>query len=414
MHNMSLVSLVVLAGLILNIIYYNRHEKIFVAALAAKIMAGFCLGILYKYYLGGGDTFQYFYEAKTIVGYLLEHPSAWYPLFFNTTEVVGLAGQVVYYDQPRALLFAKIISMFYLFSGGNYWIISAFLGLINLLCIRQLVRELNMSFPGYSSSFAIAFYFLPTFVFWTSGLLKEGLAIAALGILVMVALRYIRTRLFVGWYWLLAALVCLVVLWQLKYYYAALVVPVLGSLTVFFMIKKKKGMSPVVLVVIFAGGILVASSLHYNLSLTRVLEVVYENHEKAISKPGQSAIRYPRFDGSLAGFLFNMPLALFSGLFRPMFFEVKNVFQAMAMAENLMVLLALLWGMWKSKMRLPLQNPFVLATLIYVTSLAVLLAFAAPNLGTLSRYKVAYWPFFVVLVAMLCKKNFKPQGISHK
>jgi hypothetical protein len=40
----------------------------------------------------------------------------------------------------------------------------------------------------------------------------------------------------------------------------------------------------------------------------------------------------------------------------------------------------------------------VLAALHYIVILAVLLPLAAPNFGEISRYKVAYLPFFVYLV----------------
>ncbi|MCK5468808.1 MAG: hypothetical protein KAI99_09865, partial [Cyclobacteriaceae bacterium] len=95
------------------------------------------------------------------------------------------------------------------------------------------------------------------------------------------------------------------------------------------------------------------------------------------------------------------PLALFSGLFRPTIFDVSNPLQFIVALENLAVFILLIIVLLRSKFRISIKVPFVIATLIYVSSLAVLLAFASPNFGTLSRYKAGYWPFFVLLVLTL-------------
>ena len=275
------------------------------------------------------------------------------------------------------------------------------MSLINFVSVHFLVTEINKKFAGLKKASAISFYFLPTFVFWTGGLLKESLAIGALAVAVALVIRLTRTREYAYIpYWLYLFLSS-ALLWELKYYYAAIAIPLLLALLLFDILSKWKKVHPGFIPIIFIAGIFLVSTLHYNLDFSRVLNVIYENYLLGVNTSESSAIQYYNFDGSGYGFLINLPLALFSGLFRPTIFDVSNPLQFIVALENLAVFILLIIVLFRSKFRISIKVPFVIATLIYVSSLAVLLAFASPNFGTLSRYKAGYWPFFVLLVLTL-------------
>lgn len=407
---LSFLSGIVLLVLCIFLIRIRHFDVTTIIALALKISAGFCLGVLYKYHYGGGDTFQYYNEAATIANFLWENPDLFFDIYFNTTELPQLSGLIVFYEQPRALLFSKIVSVFYIFSGGNYWIISTFLSFINFLGAYFLVTELNKKFQNIKTPTLISFYFLPTFVFWTSGLLKESLALSAVMIAIGIVIRFSQNREFLSIkYWIILIL-SMLLLWELKYFYAAVLIPVIASLLIYNFLDKYKTWRLSIMVIVFILGIFLMTNLHYNLNLSHVLNVVYENYKTGVESTSGKSILYYHFNGTSYGFLLNFPLALFSGLFRPMVIEGGNLFQLMVAMENLIIFGALIFALWKSRLRISFKNPFIISTLIYVVSLATFLAFSTPNLGTLSRYKVGYWPFFVVLVLILFFKQQKRPG----
>ena len=407
----SAISLALFIALCYNFFKRNKQDRFAITGLLLKITAGLALGLIYKYHYQGGDTFQYFREAETIAQYLLDHPAQFFYIYLKTSELSELANQIIFHEQARALLFAKIISFFYLFSGGNYWIVSAFLSFINFICIHFFVTELNRKFDGLKKAASISFYFLPTFVFWTSGLLKESLAIGALATAVALVIKFTRTQkyaYFPYWFYLF---ISFALLWELKYFYAAIAIPLLIAILLFDFIGRWKKVHPGFILLMFLVGILLVSNLHYNLGFSRVLHVIYENYLLGLSSTENHAIHYYNLDGCLLGFLMNLPLALFNGLFRPTFFDVSNLLQFAVATENLMAFILLIIAFWKSRFRISISNSFVIATLIYVISLAVFLAFATPNFGTLSRYKVGYWPFFVLLVLILYFLKQKRPGV---
>lgn len=404
---LSFVSGFVLLALCIFVIRVRHFDVTTIVALVLKIIAGICLGLVYKYHYGGGDTFQYYNEAGTIAGFLWENPGLFINIYFKTTEVPHLSELIVFYEQPRALLFSKIVSVFYIFSGGNYWIISTFLSFINFLGAYFLVTALNNKFQNIKIPTLISFYFLPTFVFWTSGLLKESLALSAVMIAIGIVIRFSHTREFLNVKNWIILILSMLLLWELKYFYAAILIPLIAALLIYNFLDKYKTWRLPIMAIVFILGIYLMTNLHYNLNFSHVLNVVYENYKTGIeSTPGKS-IQYYQLDGTWYGFLLNFPLALFSGLFRPMVIEGGNLLQLIVAMENVIIFGALIFSLWKSRLRISFKNPFIISTLIYVVSMATLLAFSTPNLGTLSRYKVGYWPFFVLLVLILLFRQQK-------
>ncbi len=401
MSFMSIFSLILL--LIFCYYFYRTVDAITFLAFVLKIIAGIGLGLIYKFHYEEGDTFQYFNEARTISDYIIQHPDRLLDIFLNTVQIRELSELMVFGNQPRALFFAKIVSIFYILSGGNYWIIGAFLSAINFLGIYYLVNEIYLKFPGIKKAVIFSFYFLPTFVFWTSGLLKESLAICALSFAVGAIIRFGRVNEFKNIRLWVGLIISLALLWQLKYFYAAVAIPILSAVLIYEITIENLRWRYILTVMVFALCVFFVSNLHYNLNLLHVLDVIYQNYQLGI-KDGNGIIYYG-FDGSVFGFIANIPLALVSGLFRPLIFEMDNLLQIPVAMENSIVFSILLIGLWKVKFRDSLKNPYVLAVILYSTSLAVLLAFSSPNFGTLSRYKVAFWPFLVLLVLILKKKK---------
>lgn len=407
---MTIISVVVFVLLCYYLIRNSNFDPVIVVALFLKIAAGIGLGIVYKIYYQGGDTFQYFREAGTIANYFTAHPSSFFNIYFHTNQVNELSDLIIYGTQPRALLFSKIVSVFYLLTGGSYWVSSAFFSLICFFGIYHLVIELNKNFKDIKWAVFISFYFLPTFIFWSSGLLKESIAIAILSFAVSMVFGFTRTRRYLRIVPWLSLIISLWLLWGIKYYYAAVAIPFLAIVLINSYVGSYNYFKVSILVISLFLFAFLAANLHYNLNPSRILDIIYDNYQASILRSEGNSIHYYHFDGSLEGFLLNFPIALFSGLFRPIIFESDNLFQVIVSLENLLVFGFMLIALWKSKTKVVLKNSIVLITLGYIISFAVLLSYAAPNFGTLSRYKVVYWPFFVLLVLILFLNKQKRPG----
>lgn len=380
----------------------TRHRVWFWPALAIKLIAGVCLGLIYIYYYSAGDTFTYFYEASKAAGIAREDfPSYLSFLFSNDAP-----GHPFVMTDSRALFFTRITSLFSLLTGDNYWAIGFYFSFFSFLGAWFLVKVISRNIPSVSSAAVVAFLFLPSAVFWTSGVLKESVAIAALYMLTALFLKVWFRESFRWWQMLLAP-VLLWLLWNLKYYYAGVFLAVAGATLVYRWWFGQRhvafaGREALTWVLTLIAPAILVTFLHPNFNMDRLLTVVVENNAayNALSAPGD-AVNFYALEATPLSMLMNAPWALVSGLFRPFPWEASSVVQVAAGLENIVLLLLFLTCLFRAGqyVRSP-HRLLMLAAMAYVFVLAVFLTLSAPNFGTLSRYRCGYIPLFAFI--MLC------------
>jgi hypothetical protein len=371
---------------------------LFIAGLAAKCVAGIALGVVYFYYYDGhGDTLQYWEESATLSARMVNPAEAWNILWSDLPDP-SLVAQGVH-GVPRSFFFSKIAAIVSWLSGGNYWIMSVVFSFVSFIAAWTLFTRLQ----AYRVSAAAALFFFPSVVFWSSGLIKECLGLAAIYVVVSLFLDLYRNGR-ISYYQIVIGLLGIWVGWNLKYYWLGILAPVLLAVLVVAFLKRWRhslqshemtlgGVALAVMMVVATGG-------HPNFYPDRIASVIVESNAAFIrfsDPPG--VIHFGNLQPTAWSLAVHAPEALFACLFRPCLGEASDLLSWLAAIENAVVFLLLLSALrsvgqgWKSPERL-----LVGATAIYVTLLAIFLALSSPNLGTLSRYKVGFLPFLVLLL----------------
>lgn len=398
--------------LIFLIAYRIRRKETFLVrlfwpSLLLKLFAGISLGLLYTYYYPVGDTFGYFKDASLLASVAVEDfPAYMRFLFFNQ----GLAPHLLTFDEPRALFLTKITSVFSIATHSNYWIIGLYFSLISFLSAWFLVKTINRNVSSVKTPSVIAFLLLPSIVFWTSGLIKESLAVAALYFLVAFFLKIWFNEKPRALHFVMAV-VSLWVFWNLKYYFVAVFLPVACTTLLYKLIGRKWPVRSarseiVVWIAILIFPLFLITFLHPNFYPERFLEVIVLNNAayNQMSSP-IDLVHFINLRADFRSIAQNAPWALFSGLFRPLFWEAGTILQFLAGMENTLLLCFFLATLTQIKKYLSSPHRvLVLALLVYVTLLCILITLSAPNFGTLSRYRAGYLSFFVFLV--LCNNPF--------
>lgn len=394
--------LVFLVKALLPIVRSAPLAPVFIPALVCKVLMGWLLGGIFFLYYGGGDTIHYFNDASLLAQLAYDQPIE-YLKVLNGQNTLPIP--LVYANQPRALFFDKLVSVVAIFSYCNYWVASVYFSLLSFGGCWKLANCLSRRFPAHRAAVATAFLFYPSVVFWSAGILKESVALAAITLMVVQTLKladqtYSKRSLAIavlllgvsGW-----------MLWQLKYYYAVVLIPsLLSALLVQRMAQQKPALlqAAIFLAAWLLGGLLL-SLLHPLLELRQFTELLLYKHDTMVqlSDPNY-VIHFQWLDGSIGKFLLNTPWALFSGLFRPLVGEGTTLLQWIAALENtaLLVLAAGALLHWRQAKVLQTDRIWVIAALFYIIVLSIVLAFASPNFGSLARYRVAFLPFFVFLI----------------
>ncbi|MCH8318545.1 MAG: hypothetical protein IIA88_08620 [Bacteroidetes bacterium] len=382
-------------------------SKFFYYGLGFKLLAGTGVGLLYFYYYGYGDTLLYHYDAVKLNLHAFDDVVSYFHIIvFGDFPDEIIRNQFTSWNQPRVFLMVKIISILDFFTFRNYWVNSLYFSLFSFIGMWFLANTLSRIKPDFSTASAIAFLFFPSIVFWSSGFLKESIAMGSIGLLLGFGLNSIAQNSRFKFKEFIVSLLCIWLIWKLKYYYLAVLMPLFLSYLIIELASKKvrylkekftyKILTFCISIILLST---LATQMHWNLNFTRVLDVTVDNFHKTLEMSNAShCIAFENLQPTLKSFLMNSPKALFSALFRPGIWEAGSFLQIIAGLENLLVLLLTILAIYYFIRRG--NNKFGLLEvcfLLYIIVLAVFLAFACPNFGTLLRYRVGFYPFFVYL-----------------
>ncbi|MBX2942075.1 MAG: hypothetical protein KF860_07000 [Cyclobacteriaceae bacterium] len=383
----------------------REFRPIFLVGLIVKIAAGICVGLIYTYYYTAGDTFGFFKDGQTLAALFHKARGEYFNFLLwgdGSSEMVDALVNV----QRRSLFLVKNLSVVSMVSFNNYWMSSIVFSIVSFLGCWYALNKFTIHFPEGKWAAIISLLFIPSFVFWSAGITKESLSIAALMFLTGFTIVIVSHGKSKSWEWIIA-IVAVLYLWNLKYYWAALFIP--AAIVTILLIKvvipytqiRNKTLEIILWIILFCFIILGVSNIHPNFYLSRFLNVVVDNYNAyAIASENGPVVHFVNLQANWISILLNSPWALFSGLFRPFIFEVFSVFQAAIAIENLVLLTLCLYNVkhisnaWNSSNRL-----LVISALVYIGLLAVFLTLSTPNFGTLSRYRIGFLPllFFLLL-----------------
>ncbi len=398
---------IVLLG-ILSLLFYRRFHAdlptwIYWTSLTLKLLAGIAVGLIFFHYYKMGDTILFFHEAVEISSLPLgEYLTT---LFSPSTYATS--------NQPRVLFFTKFLSFFTLITGNSYWLSSMYLSIISFFATWYFVITAAKSMPANRPVIILSFLFLPTVVFWSSGILKDSLAFSALVFLVAIVVkRYFQHKIQL-FDWLFAA-VGLFLLFKVKHYLLISLILFIGILlfTNFMSMKstKHRALAMVVAIVAFTA----TQFIHPYLRLERLNLTLYETNQAILAKSTDEnklsvVIDAPTFLAIAQA----TPIAMQTGLFRPSIFDHSTVWGWFHRIEN--TILALLFTMsiiLLIRGRANVDIPIVFSGCLIIIILATLLALATPNFGTLVRYKNAFMPFIFLLCGILPYHHFTSKRAS--
>lgn len=381
-------------------------RKVYWPALLTKLIAGICVGLVYTYYYSTGDTIGYFDDGVLLADFARADLPSYCRFLWSGDETAGIWNNQNFL-QTRTLFMVKIVSIVNLLSHDNYWVSSLYFSFASFLSAWYLVNVIIRVNTALRYAAAIGFLFFPSIVFWSSGVIKESLAMASLFFLTSVFLKFwLRERL-KWWEWILVPF-AIWLAWKLKYYYLAVFLPVvIASLAVRLVFFDRLKYRPVIYRVLlwcifFFIPVLIASTTRPNFYPERFLAVIISNNAEfqAISND-DDLIHYNSLQPTVGSILKNAPWALFSGLFRKLPWEAGTLFQLISSLENILLLLLACAALRNVNKMVRSPNRLLLYSIIvYTVILCVFLALSTPNFGTLSRYRVSFVPYFFLLISI--------------
>ncbi|MCC3158786.1 hypothetical protein LJ737_16195 [Hymenobacter sp. 15J16-1T3B] len=383
----------------------------YLPALTLKFVGAIALGLIYQFYYGGGDTFNYFVHTKVISKAFSDSPALGWKLLTASEYEPDIARYIAYmfwFYAKTEYFVVRIAAFIGLFCFNNYSVIALTFALISFSGIWAMYITFARLYPAAYKELAVAVFFLPSVFFWGSGLMKDSLCMGALGwIFYSFYHLFIEKR----------RIVLSVVMGGLSMYLLVMVkVYILMSFMAPALLwvfnennrRIKNATLRLLLKPLFLGiGILVGVVGATN--LTAGDERFDVNNIGERTKINQSAL-YERardkgsgynigtIDGSVGSILRVAPQAVVVSLYRPFLWEARNPVMLLSALEALWftivtVRIFVRTGLLRT-LRLIAGQPLVTLCFIFSIIFAIGVGTNSGNFGTLVRYKIPLMPFY--------------------
>jgi len=394
------------------------HYALYKKALYARIVFAFIFVAIYTFYYDGGDTTAYFSGARSIVLLGQKDFGAVFRVLIGerTYELYSLfdsaTGYPEYFHDPNAWSVCRFMVPFYFLGFGSIWGTTLALAIVMFFLLWDFYKMLCRLYPKECKYMSVALFFLPSILFWSSGILKDvWCLVAVLQLYKAMWLVFFRKHSIVPN--IFRYVVCAYVLISIRpfVFYTALAASLLWL--VFWRVKTvqnkliRVSTFPVILITSIMGIIVVLNLLGESVegkygSFDSMLQhaVIIQDDLKQDYYGGNS-FDIGHFDATIQSMLSKVPIATVSGLFRPFLWEGSSVFLKVSALEAALILFFCVYLCIKTRIigliKIIIDDSFLSSLCIFVAILAFFTGLSIANFGALVRYRIVYLPFFCII-----------------
>lgn len=384
----------------------------------------YCIFILY---ISPGDSNGLYHpEGYNIYKLILKDPSNFKLLFIKGKDfdqaLLSNIYNLGYFNEESNYMVTRIVALLCFLTYGKFLAINLFFSMISFTGVWRLYRFFYEQYPQMHKQFAIGILYLPTFVFWSSGILKDPLCTGALG--------WITYSLYSIFYtsknkipYLILALGFSYLIVILKVY---ILISYLPFLLLFLLLKNvtliRNTFVKILLVSIFLlgsvfGFIRITSSMQSALGnfatggVSQSIKTYQQNYENQAGFASSNFSLGVEFDGSSNSLLRMAPAAVVATLFRPFIWESKKFSTLISSLESLALMLLTLYTLIRTgpvKFLLTIiKKPIVLYCFLFSVIFSLFVGATTLNFGSLVRYKIPGLPFYVISMFFILYFNNK-------
>lgn len=401
----------------LNIALHNEY-RYYLPGLWVKLAGALFFTLIYFYYYPGGDTTGYFYSGVAMKRMLFIDPSEFIrQVIMGDNSLRALATysserlipyKYVFTDN-RTFEVLRISSILAILTFNSYLVSAIIIASLSFFGIWAGYRTFVSYFPEISGQLAIAFLFMPSAIFWGSGIMKDTFTFSAVCAWVYAVdevffkRRNVMSR-------MVLVIICAVVMLEIKPYIFMVMLPATLLWLLYMRVVRIANILIRFILIPIMSLCLVALSVF---ALNRIGDLLdkfaLDEAVKSIENIqgdmvnnvayGDNKFDVGKFDGTWQGVVSKFPVATNAALFRPYLWESKSLVIALSGLENLFVLGLTIYVVLRAgpgfSLRCIVSNPLLLMSMTFAVLFAFAVGVSTPNFGALVRFKIPMVPFYI-------------------
>jgi len=386
----------------------------YIKGLMVKIFGAIALCLIYQLYYTGGDTVNYFITAKAILNLASKDMKVFFDVMIghNTPENFSCfdfnTGWPVYWRDEKAIFVARVVVPLVFISGKSFVVSAILLAWICYTGIWRLFLLFNQQFPMLQKQLAISILFIPSVVFWGSGLLKDTITLSAVGWYTYYFYCFFIQKKYKFSFGIFIFISAFLLIAIKPYIFFALLPGSLIWLSNERLAKVQSKVlrrmaAPVFISIGIGLSFLVLSTMGDFLGLyamDKVLDrAVVVNLDQKQEYYGGNSFDIGEFDADPISMLGKAHVAIAATLFRPYLWDAKNPVMLISALENTYIMLLTIFLLFRLKFfgffSLIGENPLLLFSVLFSLFFAFSVGIATSNFGSLVRLKIPCIPFYV-------------------
>jgi hypothetical protein len=404
-------------------------RRYFFSALFLRVFGALAVGFLYQFYYGGGDTFAYHTLGSRVVWEAFtESPIKGLQLIITDNKFNGelfkYATRIEFYRDPSAYFVVRVASIFDLITFSSYSATAVLFSVLSFAGAWVFYLVFYRVYPHLHRWLALGILFVPSVLFWGSGIMKDTLTLSALGFLTY-SVRKIFFDKQASVKSFIIMIVSVLVIYSIKKYILLCYLPALllwvnvGNLARIKSRVLKVLIVPFVLVIIILTGyfsidIVGKDDPRYAIeSLGKTAQVTAYDIAYQTGRGAGSTYILGELDGTFNSMIRLAPQAINVSLFRPYFWEIRNPLMLLSSTESLFLLCFTLFLLFKRRtvMLEALRNPDILFCMVFSITFAFAVGVSTFNFGTLARYKIPLLPFYLIGLILMLNYSKKEDSV---
>ena len=423
--------IILFIGLMIKLRYQKKYPeyKYFVKGLLLKLVGVSAFCIVYLFYYRGGDTINYFLGSKAIANLLLQNFEIGWEVLLNTDSTYNNISSFNYetgyfpsymWKSDNTAAVCRFSAPFSLISNNSFFATSFLVASLSYIGIWKIFRLFNSLYSGNTKMLAYIILFLPTLIFWGSGIMKDSYVLGAtcwitynFHQIFILRKKLLINSLFLG--------LNLFIILNTKAYVILSLIPGMLLWVNSAYLKNAKGILskiitiPMLILFVGFGGF-------YAINNLSSLMGVYGDVDSAIEQAkiiqedllreeqyGNNNYELGEIDGSVAGMVTMAPVAIFTAIYRPLPWEIGSPMMVISVFENSILLIMTIFILFRVNpyriIIIILSEPILLYSFVFSILFAFGVGIAGTNFGALVRYKVPLIPFYFPMIFLIYKIN---------
>ena len=366
-----------------------------------KVMAGIFYGWIGIYYGNLAqmvDTWSFHYNSIQEYHLLYNNPHEYFVNIFRDPYEGGIlkffGTNDSYWNDLKSNALIKILSVFDILSFGHYYVNVIFYSFISMFGPVALYRVMIHVYPNKRIPVLLATFLVPSFLYWTSGIHKDGLIFTGIALVIYgIYFGHLEKK-----FNLKRILLILSGLLMILVFRNFLIVIIVPALIAWILANRwpRYGLSifgaVYILFIVFF-----FTARYINPKFDFPQAVVTKQHE-FMQLIGGSAVPMKKLQPTAESFLKNIPQAITLSSIRPYPSDVNHILSLAAAVEiDLLLLMFVLFLFFKSdKVR---SRNFIYFCIFFSFSVLITIGYTINFLGAVVRYRSIIIPLLIVPVA---------------